>query len=139
MSEYTKEQLWKIYENIPKELKEAIFSVETADNIHSICLKVGVKEENNSKIAELIGDVLLGILPPEELQKTIENELKINENSAKKINQMIGRIIFLPVKPALDKLYEKEENATEEKTKKPMIKKIEKKSVIGDKYQEPIE
>jgi hypothetical protein len=31
--EYRKEELWKLYEKLPKELQEAIFAEETANHI----------------------------------------------------------------------------------------------------------
>jgi hypothetical protein len=41
--EYTKEQLWKLYEKLLEELKEAIFSEETANSIWDICSRNGIR------------------------------------------------------------------------------------------------
>ena len=101
--EYTKEQLWKLYEKLPGELKEAIFSEETADNIWDICERNEV--ERISEIAKLVGNVLLGILPPEDFQETIEKELRFNKDLAKRITHEINRFIFYPVKGSLAEIY----------------------------------
>jgi hypothetical protein len=103
--EYTKEQLWKLYENLPKELRETIFSNETADFVKSICERYDIKkDEEVSKVAELIGDVLLGISTIDNLQKNIEEELKIKKDIADKMSQEFYRSIFYPVKAAIDQI-----------------------------------
>ena len=99
------EQFWKLYEKLPKELQEAIFSTETAGNIWLICERNELLDVDISKISLLVGDVLLGLLPPEEFQKTLEKEVKLKEEVAKKVAQEINRFIFYPVKSALEELY----------------------------------
>ncbi len=46
MLNYPKEQLWELYENLPKELQEAIFSSENADKIYDICTRNGDNKED---------------------------------------------------------------------------------------------
>lgn len=103
--EYTKEQLWKLYEKLPQELKEAVFSEKTAESIGRVCDKNGIKEKKISEVARYIGRVLLGILPPAELQEILETELKLKKSVAKKVIQEINRFIFYPVKSSLEELY----------------------------------
>ncbi len=101
--QYTKEELWKLYEKLPEELKEAVFSMETADNIWNTCERNNIDEV--SGVAKLVGNVLLGILPPSEFQKTLEMELKLAPEVAKKVSQEIYRQVFYPVQIELSKLY----------------------------------
>lgn len=103
--EYTREEVWKLYEKLPKELQEAIFSEETADNIWNICERNEISEEKISEIAKQVGNVLLGILPPEEFQKILEKEIKLKKEIAKKVFHEIYRFIFAPVKESLAELY----------------------------------
>ena len=105
--EYPKEQVWKIYEQLPDELKDAIFSEETAENISNVCAKNGVTDpEKVSEIARLAGNVLLGLFPPDEFQDALEQELKLEKDIAKKISFGIQRFIFYPVKTSLSALYQ---------------------------------
>jgi len=103
--EYTKDQFWKLYKKLPAELKEAIFSAETADNIFDICIRNGIEDERISEVARYTGRVLLGILSVDEFQETLEKELKLKKDVAQKITQEINRFIFYPVKPALEEIY----------------------------------
>jgi len=104
MLEYPPEQLWPLYEKLPKDLQEAIFSEKTADLIYDICTRNGLEKEM-SEIAKLTGYVLLGLLPPDEFEKTLKEELKLNNDLNKKVVLEITRFIFFPVKESLEALY----------------------------------
>jgi len=127
--EYTKEQLQQLYKKLPQELQEAIFSVETADHIWNICERYDL--DKISTVAKRVGNVLVGVLPPDELQETLEKELEIDSETAKKITRDINRFIFYPVKPFLEKLYDIGITSTDgqEKTEK---------LTEEDLYREPI-
>jgi hypothetical protein len=106
MEEYSKEQLRKLYENLPKDLQDAVFSEQSADIISSACEKSGASgPDDSAKTAKIIGHILLGILPPNELPQSLEKELNIKAEVAEKIYQEIGRLIFLPLKNSLEALY----------------------------------
>ena len=126
MLNYSKEQLWKIYKKIPKDLQEAIFSEKTADKIRLICEKN--KIEKSSKIAEYVGYSLIGVLHPKKLQKIFISDLLIEEDIAKRIYLEISKSIFIPVKDSLKNIYN---NNGESRVKK-FLEKNE------DIYKEPI-
>lgn len=140
-NQYTKEQLLKLYEKLPEELQEAIFSVETADNIWNICERYNINEV--SEVAEIVGNVLLGVLAPEDFQETIERELKLEKEIAKKVTQEINRFIFYPVRNELEKLYQtKTAPAGEIAPTAPSPAENEKKPTGPEKedtYREPVE
>ncbi len=102
---YTKEQIWKLYEKLPEELKEAVFSEETAESIWGICSRNGIEDDRISEIARYTGRVLMGLLPPDELQETLKKEMELEKEVAKKVSQEINRFIFYPVKARLEELY----------------------------------
>jgi len=105
--QYNKEQFWKLYEKLPQELKDALFAEETGDNIYNTCKRNEVLN-NLDQIVDYVGQVLLGVLPPEELQEVLEKELKLKQEVAKKVVREINRFIFYPVKSSLEELYKVE-------------------------------
>ena len=148
---YTKEQFWKLYEKLPQELKDALFAEETGDNIYDVCKRNEV-EEHLGEIVDYVGQVLVGVLAPEDFQNTLEKELNLEERVAKKVAQEINRFIFYPVKPTLEQLYQSEIISTEKTTERPAIERPEiKREIPGtekekpakpsekDVYREPIE
>jgi len=135
MLDYKPEQLWLLYEKLPKDLQRAIFSEETAETIYELCTKNGLEKEM-PKIAKYTGYVLLGLLFPNELEKTLKSELKIEDNLAKKISWEINRFIFFPVKENLEMLYNiKIEKPSALKEEMP----VSTEKPVKDIYREPIE
>jgi hypothetical protein len=151
MPKYTQEQFRKLYEKLPEELKEAIFSTETADSIWNVYERNQIKKV--SDLAECVARVLHGVLPVEEFQKVLEKELKLKKDVAEKVFQEINRSVFFPVKESLATLYGKEFVPTagkvatsSSKAEKKSEKKPEKKptpspkiEVKSDIYREQIE
>lgn len=142
--EYSPEQLWSLYQVLPKELQEAIFSKNTADNIYDICERNNLEKEKIREIAKYIGYTLLGILPPEELEKTLKEKLALSEEKAKKINYEINQLIFFPLKDTLALIYSHQIKnlKVENKKETPEGLKVEKEEIkkpLKDIYREPIE
>lgn len=136
---YTPEQFWELYKKLPQELKDALFAEETGNNIYEICKRNEI-EENLDEIVDLVGQVLLGVLPPEEFQETLEKELKLEKELAKKVSQEIHRFIFYPVKTSLEEIYRIEIAPPAKPTK--IIPPPEEKPPAPpskDIYREPIE
>lgn len=143
--EYTQEQLQRLYQKLPPELKEVIFSEGTAKEIESICSENGLEAEKISDVSKYTGYVLLGVLPPDEFQKALEEELKLEPGLAKKIAQEIDLSIFEPVKESLSSLYKKKVSRAKPKkvippTEVPPLKEKPPPPKKGpDVYREPIE
>lgn len=138
MINYPSEQLWLLYEKLPKNLQEAIFSVETANIIGEIGERYNLKNEEISEIAKYVGYVLLGLLIPNEIEKTLKEDLNIENDLAKKISTEITQFIFSPIKESLEELYK-----IEIEIEKPLVPEekplIEKKATNKDTYRELIE
>jgi len=101
----TPEQFWKLYGHLPAELKETIFSQETADHIYEACAKNKVAENKTPQVAGLVGDVLLGLTLPEEFSKALEKEVGLKKDTATAVSREITRFIFFPVKESLSQLH----------------------------------
>ena len=145
--ENLKEQLWKLFKKLPTELQDAIFSEKTTDTIGDVCERNKVPGNKMTDVAEYIGKVLMGLLPPGEFEKALVKEIKLRPEVAKGVAFAINRFIFFPEKEALSKVYEieivppsrpKEAVGLEEK-EKPFPKDGERMPKIADTYRETIE
>ena len=94
---YTSEQFWKLYEKLPQELKDALFAEETGNNIYDICKRNEI-EENLEQIVDYVGQVLVGVLPPEELQVTLEKELNLDKEIASLDDMLANSTVSTPNK-----------------------------------------
>jgi len=104
MLEYSSDHLWPLYEKLPKDLQEAIFSTKIANLIYNICIRNEIKERV-SEVAKLTGYVLLGLLSPDEFEKTLKEELKLEDEIAERVNLEITRFIFFPLRETLEMIY----------------------------------
>ena len=109
MPRYPKEDLWELYENLPKELKNAVFSEKNSEIISNICERNNiVKSKEIAVITENIGYILLGLIEPIKIQQILENEANLPKEKAKQISLEIIRFILFPLKASLEELYQVE-------------------------------
>jgi len=142
MLDYPKEQLQELYKNLPKDLREAGFSKENAKNIHEICVKNDITDEDVIfDVAKNTGYVFLGLLPPSEFSYILEKDLKLEKSKAELIASEITRFVFLPVRSSLEALYKmkisssiKPEGSNQPTADQPKAGKPKK----SDRYREPI-
>ena len=135
---YTKKQFWQLYEKLPQELKNAVFAEETDDSIYEACKNNEVLD-SHKQIIEYVGQVLIGVLRPDEFQETIEKELELDKNVAKKMTQEINRFIFFPVKKSLEDIYSMEIAQPAQMEIPGPIKRESVKKGREDDYREPVE
>lgn len=138
--EYTKKEMWDIYEKLPENLQEAVFSPKTAEHVRNACRRANVDEELISEVASFTGRVLMGLLTPKEFKKRLEEELELNQQQVKSLYREINRFILMPVRETLSALY----GVEIEPTKKAQGAEGSKQSDQQDKgssdqYREPIE
>jgi hypothetical protein len=150
----TQEEFWKLYQKLPQELRDALFAEETGNSIYEICKRNEVLD-NLDQIVDYVGRVLIGLLPPNEFQDTLEKELGIETEKAKRITREITRYVFFPVKTSLEGLYKIEVTPAGavptiapkptpprpevKPAEKPEEKPTEKEKPVTDIYREPIE
>lgn len=144
MKDYTQQEIWNIYEKLPEDLQKAVFSVENANYLQTICKRFDIEREKMRKIATLEGEVLMGLLTPKEFKISLQEEVGLNQEMAENVFRGINRFIFMPVRETLSALYgveieptrkpeqlegTEEEVSSQEKDTKPS----------EDRYREPIE
>ncbi|PIS34574.1 MAG: hypothetical protein COT37_01945 [Parcubacteria group bacterium CG08_land_8_20_14_0_20_43_9] len=135
MEELSRDELWAIYNTLPPTLKDALFSEDTADAIFNICKLYEI--DKDSEVAKIIGKILMGLLPPEFLKDTLQEELGIKEDIATKTTMELEHFILNPVKKELDALYQEIEGRKEspsEDTKERPTEEPKKE----DTYREPL-
>jgi len=106
MKKYSRELLQKRYLSLPKDLRENVFAVKTADKIREVAQKYEISNQKICHLASITGDVLLGVLPLEKFSNALELRLAINKMAAQAIVEEIKREIFLPVWTSFKKAQE---------------------------------
>jgi len=140
MPAYSPEQLSQLYEKLPKELQDAIFSEENGKYIQDICKENGVVNEDQVLDATRnTAYVLMGLLPPDELSDVLEKEAGIEGKVAQQISREIKRFVFYPVKKTLEDLYDTTITYEDQPAISRQPAANERKRAAKDRYLEPIE
>ena len=109
MNDSQKEQLQqevvRRYENLSDELKKAMMSVSSAEIIYEVGKKHDLNVEKIGVLAEEVGYIMLGMIPPSDFVSDLKNLLEIEENKANEIAQEINHKIFLPIREEMKKTY----------------------------------
>ena len=132
MFQYTKEQLWSLYKELPKDLQRATFSEKIGQKIRNICVRNEVTKDGSIlNVTKTVGYIFLGLLSPNKLSITLQQEFQAKKSVANQISGEIIKEILLPLKETLKTLYGAEMIVPKVTIKKKPIKKV-------DSYRESI-
>ena len=105
MDKLTQQQLREIYAKLPEDLKDAIFSVNSADVIMSIGKKYNLTINKMGELADETGLVMLGLTPPNNFISNLNGRLEVDAEVAKKIAEEINSEIFSKIRESLKKIH----------------------------------
>lgn len=86
--------------------------METAEEIGNTCESYGINDNRVGEIADSVGHVLMGLLLPQEFAGVLEKEMSLPRALAEAITRDINRLVFYPIKPALEQLHRMEIEVT---------------------------
>ncbi|MBL7156095.1 MAG: hypothetical protein ISS87_00635 [Candidatus Pacebacteria bacterium] len=139
-NQFTSKEFWELFEHLPKKLQKTIISKQTNDYVWEICEKNNLNVDI-AKFNRLVGNVLMGLIPPNEFEKVLEKELELKTEIAKKTGFAVHRFIFSPVSRELSNLYGSEIKELDVKLPKDKLRDRQTKKPIfkNDTYREIVE
>src|SRR3989338_2856841 len=114
MQNYTDQQISQMYDNLPEDLKDSIFSVDTTSVVNEIGRKYGLAIDKIGDLANETGMVMLGVTHPNEFIGNLADRLEVDKEKARAIAQEINEQIFKKVRESLRKIHNIREGAEEE-------------------------
>ncbi len=129
------EEVWKLYQKLPQELKDVVFEEDVGNTIRKICSRHNLEDEFK-ELMKLTTEVLLGLLPPQEFKKEATRRLSTKNSSIDKVCQEVARFVFFPIKEGLASLYNLELKVDQKKSD---AEKDSSKNNKSDDYRESIE
>ena len=104
------EEIQHRFKNLPRDLKEAIFGVDTADAIQSIGKKHALTIDGVGQLADEVGLFMLGFTKPEDFVGVLQNRLAVDFETARGITEDLNVQIFAKVRDSLKRAHAMEEN-----------------------------
>lgn len=111
-----KNPLEKLYDELPKNVQEAISSVAVAEKIQEIAKKNGLHIDEAGVVSDEATMVMLGIEHPNDFVDGLKNKLKLPQEKIVALAKDVDKEIFEPIKESLMKIYQDQEIADEEET-----------------------
>lgn len=100
----SKEEFFKLYKGLHPKIQNMLFDEEVGLTLTKVC-KRHMVEGKYQEIMDLIVDVLIGLLPPQDIEKILVRDLDVPMAKAKEIALEINRFIFFPIKEEIVDLY----------------------------------
>ena len=116
MTKYTAEQIQARFEQLPKEVKDAITSTDIHDELISIAKKNNLRIDQEGDLIDQVGLVMLGLSPSKEFVKNVSNELNVNAKIASDIAEDINEKIFAKIKKSMMQIQENENRLVTDST-----------------------
>lgn len=104
LQSYTREQVWKQYRELPRGLQDAIWSEKTSDVLYEISLKYNFSDRSGA-FAKITGRILLGLIPIQKFRSTLQEELELDEQTARNIAYEVRDSVFSTVAEELRNLH----------------------------------
>src|SRR3990167_3261611 len=118
MQNYTDQRIAQMYDNLPEDLKDSIFSVDTTSVINEIGRKYGLAIDKIGDLANETGMVMLGVTHPNEFIGNLTERLEVDKEKARAIAQEINEQVFKKVRESLRKIHNMREGVEEEEQDK---------------------
>jgi hypothetical protein len=101
MPTYSQKEILDKYENLPEDLKEALFSVNTAKSIQEVGKNNNLTVEKVGILAEETGLIMMGLIPTNQYIPRLTKRLNVKKEQAQKIAQEINTKIFTKIRENL--------------------------------------
>ena len=114
MKNFTEEQIAQMYDNLPEDLKDAIFGLEMNEIVERIGRENQLNIEQIGDLANETGMVMLGVTHPNEFIGNLTERLEVDKEKARAIAGEINEQIFKNVQESLRKIHNMREGGEEE-------------------------
>jgi len=109
------------YFQLPEDLRQIMFTTETADKVYYVAQKNNLNENQLWWASHTAGMIILGETNIVNFVKTLQEKCKLTEEPARQLARDINQAIFLPVKENLKKIHKISQWPREDETKEQQV------------------
>lgn len=118
MKEYTEEEIIKKYKELPPDVREAIFGVDSTKTIEEIGTKYKLTIDKVGDLSNEIRVLMIGVTEPKDFMPNISRRLGVDKKTAHDITAEVNDRIFSKIRESLKSIHNiKDEENNEEKEK----------------------
>ncbi|RJQ32906.1 hypothetical protein C4572_00340 [Candidatus Parcubacteria bacterium] len=105
MKNLSEQEIAQMYDNLPEDLKDSIFSVDTTSAVNLLGRKYNLMVDKIGELGNETGMVMLGVTHPNEFIPNLAQRLEIDKETARAIAGDINEKIFKKVRDSLRKIH----------------------------------
>lgn len=94
------------YFQLPQDIRQIMFAVETADKIRAIGQKNNLNKDQLWWASYIVGMILLGETNIVDFVKTLQKKCNLAEEPARQLARDINQVILLPAKESLKQIHQ---------------------------------
>jgi len=119
MKEYTEEEIIKKYKELPSDVRDAIFGVDSTKTIEEIGAKYKLTIDKMGDLSNEIRVLMIGVTEPKDFMPNISRRLGVDKKTAHDITAEVNDRIFSKIRESLKRIHniKDEEENNEEKEK----------------------
>ena len=110
MPKPTSDEIQKRFKSLPQDLKDAIFSIETADVIQALGKKYKLTIDKIGELADEAGYLMMGFTDPKNFLDIIQKRLSVDFETARAVTEDLNIQIFGKIRESLKHARMREEN-----------------------------
>ena len=105
MLKLTPEKLKEIFQDLPKDVKDAVFSVDSSKVIRGVGEKKNLTVDKIGELADEVGLVMFGLTHPKDFIANLSKRLEIDRGKAKEIAEEINTQLFSKIRESLKQVH----------------------------------
>ncbi len=137
MSKYTNEELFERYQSLPKDVQDAILSIDTSEIIREIGENHKLMIDKIGELADETGLVMLGLTHPNQFIIHLTERLEVEHDIAKEIAEDINSRVFFPIRENLKKIHGVEKEIPKESLLGPLPSAQQEQTLGVKEFQTP--
>src|SRR3989344_3392185 len=114
----TAEEMDKKFEELPQDVKTAIYSVDFSEKIAFVGKKNNLHIDQVGELGETVRFVMIGIIPPTEFVSDLVRMMKLPQGQAEAVAKDVQDYIMLPIRESLKKIHQDREAVVVQKVNK---------------------
>jgi hypothetical protein len=108
MKNFTSDEIQARFENLPKELQEAVNSAAVTESIEAIGKKNGLLIDQIGELVDMVGLIMLGLMPSNKFVVTFSKNTGVKADIAESIAEEINQEIFGKLRTSIRTVEEQE-------------------------------
>ena len=105
LQQVSNDEAWRKFDVLPESVRTTILAPKTLDILYAIGENNNLRQEQINKLVRYTDVILAGIVPIKLFRNTLQEELQLDEDAARKVATEVRDKIFMAIKDELRRIH----------------------------------